>query len=137
MDTRRGRYLVLARRAREFWFHLRASGQRRWRIGRGGGLQPCRGLGALANGGSADRGVGGRVFDEQRTGIAGTIGRERAQLVDDSIPCSTRMGERLALQMGYTHLHQSYSSIAAIAQAPERNYVWMSIAYQFLRPLGR
>lgn len=47
------------------------------------------------------------------------------------------MGERLALQMGYTHLHQSYGSIAAIAQAPERNYVWMSIAYQFVRPLGR
>ena len=47
------------------------------------------------------------------------------------------LGERLALQMGYTHLHQSYGSIAAIAQAPERNYVWMSIAYEFLRPLGR
>lgn len=47
------------------------------------------------------------------------------------------VGERLALQLGYSHLHQSYVSIAAISQEPDRNYVWMSLSCQFVRPLGR
>lgn len=47
------------------------------------------------------------------------------------------LGDMLNLQMGYTRLHQSYSSITAISQAPDRNYVWLSLSYQFERPLGR
>lgn len=47
------------------------------------------------------------------------------------------LGRSLSLQLGYTHLHQSYSSVAAIAQAPDRDNVWVSLSYQFDRPLGR
>jgi hypothetical protein len=47
------------------------------------------------------------------------------------------LGEHLALQMGYTRLHQSYHDVAAISSAPNRNNVWLSLSYQFERPLGR
>lgn len=47
------------------------------------------------------------------------------------------LGNNLGLQMGYTHLHQNYSSVSAISKAPDRNTAWISISYQFERPLGR
>ena len=47
------------------------------------------------------------------------------------------LGESLVVQMGYTHLHQSYSSITAISKAPDRNGIWVSLSYQFERPWGR
>ncbi|HMJ20495.1 MAG TPA: hypothetical protein VK513_01260 [Terriglobales bacterium] len=47
------------------------------------------------------------------------------------------VGERFAVQMGYTRLHQNYRDVAAIANAPNRNNAWVSLSYQFERPLGR
>ncbi len=48
-----------------------------------------------------------------------------------------QMGEHLSLQLGYTRVHQSYSNIAAISSAPDRNREWVSVSYSFARPLGR
>jgi hypothetical protein len=45
-------------------------------------------------------------------------------------------GEHFNLTAGYMRLHQSYD-IAALSGAPNRDRVWLSIAYQFQRPLGR
>lgn len=45
--------------------------------------------------------------------------------------------EHLGLEFGYARLHQSYSNIPAIAIAPNRNRVWISLSYQFQRPIGR
>ena len=38
-------------------------------------------------------------------------------------------------ELGYTHLHQSYSGIPAISQAPDTDRVFCSVTYQFARPL--
>jgi hypothetical protein len=46
-------------------------------------------------------------------------------------------GEHFNMTVGYSHLHQTYNQIAVISSAPNRDRVWMSIAYQFQRPLGR
>jgi hypothetical protein len=46
-------------------------------------------------------------------------------------------GERLNLQLGYTRLHQSYSNVAVLAGTPNTNRVFVSLSYQFSRPLGR
>lgn len=45
--------------------------------------------------------------------------------------------QRLLLEFGYTRLHQSYSSIAAISSAPDTNREYFALSYQFTRPLGR
>lgn len=47
------------------------------------------------------------------------------------------IGERLEAKVGYTRLYQTYPNIPAIASAPNRNNVWVSISYKFDRPLGR
>jgi hypothetical protein len=46
-------------------------------------------------------------------------------------------GEHFTMMLGYSRFHQTYSDIAAISNAPDRDRGWFSIAYQFQRPLGR
>jgi len=47
------------------------------------------------------------------------------------------IGQHFTVQLGYAHIHQSYSDIIAIAPVTDRNREWVSISYQFVRPLGR
>jgi len=48
-----------------------------------------------------------------------------------------RMGQHLSAEVGYTRLHQSYTGIPAISLFPNTNREYISISYQFSRPLGR
>jgi hypothetical protein len=48
-----------------------------------------------------------------------------------------QLGQHLGLQLGYTRLHQSYSSVAILAATPDTNREFVSLSYQFSRPLGR
>ena len=48
-----------------------------------------------------------------------------------------QIGEHFNVQVQYTRLHQSYSDVAAISSAPNRNRAAVLISYQFSRPLGR
>jgi len=48
-----------------------------------------------------------------------------------------QFGEHLNAQAGYTRLHQSYSNITVFATTPDTNREYVSLAYQFSRPLGR
>jgi hypothetical protein len=45
-----------------------------------------------------------------------------------------QVGEHVNLQAGYTRLHQDYNFLSA---NPDTNREWVSISYQFARPLGR
>jgi hypothetical protein len=47
------------------------------------------------------------------------------------------LGQHLSVQLGYTRLHQNYSDIAVISAMPNTNREFVSISYQFSRPLGR
>jgi hypothetical protein len=48
-----------------------------------------------------------------------------------------RITEHFNGEIGYTRLHQSYSGIEAISNAPNANREFISVSYQFARPLGR
>jgi hypothetical protein len=50
---------------------------------------------------------------------------------------SRSLGQHLELQLGYTRLQQNYSDLAAPNASSDRNRAWMSLSYQFQRPLGR
>jgi hypothetical protein len=54
--------------------------------------------------------------------------------VSGSAALQRQMGEHVKLQAGYTRLHQDYSFFSA---DPDTNREWVSISYQFARPLGR
>ncbi len=56
--------------------------------------------------------------------ISGTCSLQRA------------FGEHFNLTAGYLRLHQSYD-VASLAVVPNQDRVWLSIGYQFQRPLGR
>lgn len=47
------------------------------------------------------------------------------------------ISEHLSVQAGYTRLHQSYNGIALVSTFPDANREFISISYQFARPLGR
>jgi aerobic-type carbon monoxide dehydrogenase small subunit (CoxS/CutS family) len=48
-----------------------------------------------------------------------------------------QFGQHLNVQLGYTRLHQVYSGVAVLATTPNTNREFVSISYQFSRPLGR
>lgn len=48
-----------------------------------------------------------------------------------------RIGEHFVADLRYTRLHQNYSGIPLIANAPNTNVESISISYQFVRALGR
>lgn len=48
-----------------------------------------------------------------------------------------QLGPHVNLQLGYMRLHQVYSSVAVLAATPDTNREFVSISYQFSRPLGR
>jgi len=73
------------------------------------------------------------LLDSQPSATGGSGGHSWSGIASLQHP----LGERLIAQVGYTRLHQSYSSVAAISEAPNRNNVWISLSYQFERPLGR
>jgi hypothetical protein len=56
--------------------------------------------------------------------------------VSGSASVQRQVGEHLNLQLQYMHLHQSYSDVAVLSAAPNRDRVAVSISYQFSRPLG-
>jgi hypothetical protein len=45
--------------------------------------------------------------------------------------------QRFTLQLGYTRLHQDYSNVAVLSLTPDTNREFISVSYQFSRPLGR
>jgi hypothetical protein len=46
-------------------------------------------------------------------------------------------GQHINVQLGYTRLHQVYKGVAILAATPDTNREFVSISYQFFRPLGR
>ena len=54
-----------------------------------------------------------------------------------SLAFSHPLGEHLSLQLGYTRVQQSYGGVAAISTVPDTNREFLSISYQFTRPLKR
>jgi hypothetical protein len=47
------------------------------------------------------------------------------------------VGEHIMAQLGYARMHQSYSGIAVISNSPDTDRVFVSLSYQFAKPLGR
>ncbi len=57
--------------------------------------------------------------------------------ISGTVSVQHSMSEHLKAELGYTRLHQSYSGITVISNAPDSNHGFISISYQFTRPLGR
>jgi hypothetical protein len=57
--------------------------------------------------------------------------------VSGSFSTQHQIGEHFSAEIGYSRIHQSYGSVAAVAENPDGDHEYISITYQFARPLGR
>jgi len=69
-------------------------------------------------------------------GTANLLG-ENGHTVSGTAAVQQQFHQHVNLQLGYTRLHQDYSSVAVLAATPNTNREFVSISYQFARPLGR
>jgi hypothetical protein len=68
---------------------------------------------------------------------ATTLIGSNGHTVSGTASLQQQFGQHLNLQLGYTRLHQDYSTVAVLATTPNTNREFVSISYQFSRPLGR
>lgn len=57
--------------------------------------------------------------------------------VSGTISLQKQFHQNINLQFGYTRLHQDYSGVAVLSQIPNTNREFVSLSYQFSRPIGR
>jgi len=57
--------------------------------------------------------------------------------VSGTVSMQHQISERFNAELGYTRLHQSFNGVTAISSNPDMNREYISISYQFTRPLGR
>jgi hypothetical protein len=64
-------------------------------------------------------------------------GSSNGHTVSGTASLQQQVGQHVNVQLGYTRLHQDYSNVAVLAATPDTNREFVSISYQFSRPLGR
>src|SRR5271157_4805900 len=65
------------------------------------------------------------------------VGVNNGHTISGTASLQQQFGQHVALQLGYTRLHQDYSNVAVLALTPNTNREFASLSYQFSRPLGR
>ncbi|MGA8440684.1 MAG: hypothetical protein WB762_00780 [Candidatus Sulfotelmatobacter sp.] len=68
---------------------------------------------------------------------AANLPGENGHTVSGTASVQQQFRQHVNLQLGYTRLHQDYSTVAVLAATPNTNREFVSISYQFSRPLGR
>jgi hypothetical protein len=79
----------------------------------------------------------GVSYSENKTLVAASPSFNRGHTLSGKASVQIALQQHLGLDIGYTRLHQNYANVAAIASTPDRNRVWVSLSYQFQRPIGR
>jgi hypothetical protein len=68
---------------------------------------------------------------------AAALASNNGHTVSGTASLRQQFGQHLNVQLGYTRLHQVYSTVAILATTPDTNREFVSLSYQFSRPLGR
>lgn len=69
--------------------------------------------------------------------LASSFGPSNGHSVSGSVSLQQEISQHINVQLGYTRLHQVYSNVPVLAATPDTNREYISISYQFSRPLGR
>ena len=91
------------------------------------GRQITRDLSASLNGGY----VQNNVIGTAQLGIAD------GHTIFGTVSVLQQLGPHLSLQLGYTRLRQDYADVPVLSSTPNTNREFVSLSYQFSRPLGR
>jgi hypothetical protein len=111
-------------------------------IAAGGGLQGAvRGEGASASvRGQLSKawGMGVSAYYANSTLLTPQLGGANGgHSIAGTVSLHRQIGQSLGLELAYTRLHQSYPNLSVLSAAPNTNRVWLSLSYQFIRPIGR
>jgi len=80
--------------------------------------------------------VGGLYAQNDILGAA-SLASDNGHTISGTVSLQQKVGQHLNVQLGYTRLHQDYSAVAVLAGTPDTNREFVSLSYQFSRPLGR
>jgi hypothetical protein len=69
--------------------------------------------------------------------VTTTSTQQGAHSVSGTASIEYTIGEHLVASLGYQRLHTSYGGIASISRNPDSDRAFVSVSYQFKRPLGR
>jgi hypothetical protein len=71
--------------------------------------------------------------------IVGTfaLGANNGHSISGTAALQQQLGQHLSVDLGYTRLHQSYAGVPVVSAFPDTNREYVSVSYQFSRPLGR
>jgi hypothetical protein len=64
-------------------------------------------------------------------------GAYNGHTVSGTVSLQKQFHQYVNVQLGYTRLHQDYGDVAVLSQIPNTNREFISLSYQFSRPLGR
>ena len=89
--------------------------------------QMSRSLSGSLSGGYTQNNVLSSIFSGSNNGhtVSGTVSLQK------------QFGEHISLQAGYSRLHQTYSNVQVLSLTPDTNREFVSVSYQFSRPLGQ
>lgn len=65
------------------------------------------------------------------------LGASGGHSVSGTVSLQHQIGEHFNAELGYTRLHQNFNGISLISAHPDTDREFISISYQFARPLGR
>jgi len=80
--------------------------------------------------------VGGMYAQNDILG-APSLASDNGHTISGTASLQQQVNQHLNVQLGYTRLHQVYSGVAILAGTPDTNREFVSLSYQFSRPLGR
>ena len=86
---------------------------------------------------SVSASVSGVYAQNDMVGAALFGGDNNGHTLSGTVSLSKQFGEHLSFQFGYTRLHQDYGTVPVLASTPDTNREFVSVSYQFSRPLGR
>ena len=84
-----------------------------------------------------DAGVSGEYSIYKSVSPVPTAFNQGGHTISGTASVQHLIGEHFNIQGGYSRLHQNYSGIAEVFRAPDSNREFISVSYQFSRPLGR
>jgi hypothetical protein len=82
-------------------------------------------------------GSAGVMYAQNNVLGASLAGASSGHTLSGTASLQQEIGQHINVQLGYTRLHQDYSGVAVLAATPNTNREFISISYQFFRPLGR
>ncbi len=69
--------------------------------------------------------------------LGSALASTNGHTVSGTASLQQELGQHIEVKLGYTRLHQAYSGVPILAATPNTNREFISISYQFSKPLGR